>query len=443
MKYFKVFGLWRSGSHYIESILEDNIKGASLEVDFISSSVFRHSLPNPTVVEWIEKGGIGIVAVRNPEAWIESLRKKRADWMSDGVGSMLSMDKKMEDYDWTKKSDDELRMYHKQFIEAWLDTGAEIVSYEEIVLDPIPFLRRFADKNELSLQQPIKYRNNEPLGGWSGYANSKPFNNARFLDIRNNLKYEKVWKRMKLEKIPFYITNLERRNDRMQLLLDITEPERDKLDFNIKQWGPDSKDIDDKLLDDININIYPNWNIESDNPWWNREIKLGEIGCAISHLRMWEDAYEKGHSVAIFGEDDIKFKDDWLLKFKLTIDRLQTKDVEWDLIYLGRVLQPGYEDTPYDKELVIPSYSYCLHSYALSRSGIEKIMKIKYNNNIIPADEFIPAMCGVHPRKDIQEIFKDESFVALAYKGNECLINQLPKDTSGSDTEKSEDYVTS
>ena len=51
-------------------------------------------------------------------------------------------------------------------------------------------------------------------------------------------------------------------------------------------------------------------------------------------------------------------------------------------------------------------------------------------------------MCGPHPRKDIRELFNDETFVALAYKENQGLINQIPKSESGSDTEESEDYVT-
>ena len=445
MKYFKVYGLWRSGSHYIEQILEDNMEGASLEVDFVSSSVYRHSFPNHNVKKWMEAGNIPVVAVRNPEAWIESLKAKRANWMNGGVGAILSVDSinKMNDYDWTGKSDNELLDYHAEFVNSWNTTDAEIVSYEEVVLDPVPFLRKFADKHGLKLKQPVKYRSNKPLGGWSGYANSKPFDNARFLDIRKKLNYNKIWKRMKVDKLPFYITNLERRTDRTTLLLSNISKYSDKLDLNIRQWGPDSKDIDSKLLKDINIKVYNKWNLkDSGNGWWDRERKKGEIGCDISHLRMWEDAYEKEHPIAIFGEDDINPTKEWLLKFKLTIDRLKAQGVDWDLIYLGRVLQPGYEDTPFDDELVKPGFSYCLHAYALSKRGIEKIIKQNFGENLINADEFIPAMCGPHPRKDIRELFNDDTFVALAYKENQGLINQIPKSESGSDTEESEDYVT-
>jgi GR25 family glycosyltransferase involved in LPS biosynthesis len=156
---------------------------------------------------------------------------------------------------------------------------------------------------------------------------------------------------------------------------------------------------------------------------------------------MWQDAYDKGHPVAIFGEDDIMFSDDWLLKFKLTTDRLDCLNVEWDLLYLGRALQHGQEDIPYDKELVHPAFSYCTHAYALSRNGIRKILNMKYKDNIIPSDEFLTCMYTSHPREDIREIFNNNSFVALAYKDSECLITQIPKDVSGSDTEES-DYAT-
>jgi glycosyl transferase family 25 len=243
-------------------------------------------------------------------------------------------------------------------------------------------------------------------------------------------------------KIPFYITNLKRRPDRKSTLLENIKPYTDLVDFNINQWGPDSKDITNKLLKDIDVKTYPHWKIDSDNSWWNRNIKLGEVGCAVSHLRMWEHAYNKGHSFTIFGEDDIRFSDDWLLKFKLTIDRLKTLNIEWDLLYLGRVLQEGQEDKIYDKELVNPAFSYCLHSYALSREGIKKILNVNYNHNIIPVDEFIPAMYMSHPREDIRKMFNDKSFIALAYQEGKCLITQIPKSTSGSDTEDSLEYVT-
>jgi len=243
-------------------------------------------------------------------------------------------------------------------------------------------------------------------------------------------------------KIPFYITSLNRRHDRKSNLLKSIKPYTELVEFNIEQWGPDSKDITDELLNDIDIRTYPNWKIDSNNKFWSRNIKLGEVGCAISHLRMWEDAYDKGHSVTIFGEDDIMFNDDWLLKFKLTTNRLDSLDVEWDLLYLGRVLQHGQKDEPYDKELVYPAFSYCTHSYALSRNGIKKILNVNFKDNIIPSDEFLPCMYMPHPREDIREIFNDNSFVALSYKEGECLITQMPKNISGSDTEESEEYVT-
>ena len=453
MKYYKVFGLWRSGTHYVEALLENNIEGAVLEIDYVSSSVYRHSFPDKITKEWMDEQHIPVIVARNPTEWMKSLRAKKAKWMSGGYGGIFPLDDtegsitpatqeargskhpdRLIDYNWDEKSDGELKSYYLEFLTSWKEAGADVVSYEECMLNPRRFLWWFSDKHGLTLKNKLTYRSNKPLGGYSGYANNTAFDYARVLDIRENLNYKKVWNSYDVNKIPFYITSLERRPEKKAPILDYLLRYKNVLDVNIKQWGPDSKDIDNKLLKDINIKPYSKWKLKgSSNQWWNRELKLGEIGCAISHLRMWEDAYKKEHDFSIFTEDDLKFEKDWLVTFKNTVDKLE----EWDLIYFGRAPPIG-KDAPFNKELVKPSFSYCLHAYALSRSGLEKIMKLNYGNNIIPSDEFIPALYEQHPRKDISKLYKPiDGFKAYAYKTN--LINQ---DKTISDTEESEDYVT-
>jgi hypothetical protein len=44
---------------------------------------------------------------------------------------------------------------------------------------------------------------------------------------------------------------------------------------------------------DFKYDIFVGWKIRSENDYWNREITNGEVGCALSHLTIWKDAYAK------------------------------------------------------------------------------------------------------------------------------------------------------
>ena len=147
-------------------------------------------------------------------------------------------------------------------------------------------------------------------------------------------------------------------------------------------------------------NPFPKWKLkDSENFWWNRDIKEGEVGCALSHLRAWEKAYKEGYNCVLFLEED--FKSNISLK-KVKFDELP-KDC--DGFYLGRSkVKPDIKE--YNNDWVYPGYSYNTQSYCLTRKGLEKILKYDYINNIIPSDEFISATYTTHPRKDVAKKFK-------------------------------------
>ncbi|MGH9214038.1 MAG: glycosyltransferase family 25 protein [Acidimicrobiales bacterium] len=69
--------------------------------------------------------------------------------------------------------------------------------------------------------------------------------------------------------------------------------------------GPfDGHELDRAVLDDAGFALFP-WRIPSDNPWWSRPLKLGEIGCTIAHWTCWRDALENGYErFVLVLEDD-------------------------------------------------------------------------------------------------------------------------------------------
>tara|TARA_R100000005_G_C5003557_1_gene212018 strand:- start:9799 stop:11094 length:1296 start_codon:yes stop_codon:yes gene_type:complete len=174
-----------------------------------------------------------------------------------------------------------------------------------------------------------------------------------------------------------------------------------------------------------------NWKLEnSDNSWWNRDMKPGEIGCALSHLSIWKHAYSLNYKKIIILEED--FKPIKQIDPNL-INELDQND--WDFCYLGRN-KIKEDQSEVSNNLVIPGYSYNLHAYMLSGSGIKNLLQFSFENKIMPVDEFIPATFCDHPREDLNFIWKDTK----AFSFKEDYIGQSSTNTISS-TENLEKIV--
>ena len=148
-------------------------------------------------------------------------------------------------------------------------------------------------------------------------------------------------------------------------------------------------------------NSFSTWKIkDSKNNWWNRDLKEGEIGCALSHLQAWEKAYEEGWNCVLFLEEDFNPK--------VSLNKIDFSGLpnDCDGFYLGRNKVDEESEKEIGDQWLKPSYSYNLHAYCLTRNGLEKILKYDFINNIIPPDEFIPATYMIHPRKDVAKKFE-------------------------------------
>jgi GR25 family glycosyltransferase involved in LPS biosynthesis len=171
---------------------------------------------------------------------------------------------------------------------------------------------------------------------------------------------------------------------------------------------------------DFEWKLYP-WKIEnSDNRWWKRDVLPGEIGCALSHLSVWKDAHEKKYEKILILEEDFLKKSPYI--FNKFIEELDKQ--EWDLCYLGRnKIREDKSDV--SENLVIPDYSYCLHAYLLSKSGIEKLINKKFEDMIMPADEFIASTYCEHPREDLK--FIERNIKALSSRESYIKQTSVPE----------------
>ncbi len=178
--------------------------------------------------------------------------------------------------------------------------------------------------------------------------------------------------------------------------------------------------------------VYENWNLGDNtwNDWWKRDVIPGEIGCMVSHIKVWERIISEGLDRVLVLEDDFNPKGE--------ISKLEEPTVDFDVAYLGRYkIQKNAEEVAIDKTWVTPVASYCTHAYIVTLEGAKKLLNnYKIKQNLIPADEFLAATYTEHRREDIRALFPptlkviataNQQFIAQKRPQSESTIEIDPK----------------
>jgi len=189
-----------------------------------------------------------------------------------------------------------------------------------------------------------------------------------------------------------WVINLLRRPDKKKLM----ENEFAKLLANGSDLKPNFFEAVDGKTDLSRFKFkVANWF----DPNTGKAMTLGEIGCAISHQIIWQTIvsnvelkiYPKDCLVLIL-EDDVVFVDDFEKKlFEYTNNEL----VDFDMLYLHRKPLDFNNEKQLTPTINIPNKSYWACAYILTLNGAKKLLQVDYLNNLIPVDEFLPAMYGI------------------------------------------------
>ena len=234
-----------------------------------------------------------------------------------------------------------------------------------------------------------------------------------------------------------FIVNLPRRTDRrLEMEARLAElklaPElREKFEFFP---AVDGSIIDDAYMEQGGYGVWDEWQKPDHSlHFYQREIRKGEIGCALSHVNIWKKVVEEGLDEVLILEDDAGFDRHFKYLFDRAIKfcRDMGAQQEWDMLYLGRNAM-----TPDPVQIVnylsLPGFSYCTHGYMVTRRGAEKLLSVQYEQDLIPVDEFLPAMFHQHIRADILERFSLPQPI-FAYAVTPNIVHQV--DYTDSDTE--------
>jgi collagen beta-1,O-galactosyltransferase len=212
--------------------------------------------------------------------------------------------------------------------------------------------------------------------------------------------------RLGFEKI--YVINLKRRPERlakMNAILRIIG-----VDYDVMEA------IDGNALTDSDlqsIRFMPGYI----DPYYKRPMKKGEIGCFLSHYKVWKDVVQNKYGRVIVLEDDVRFTENSTSILKKVVEDLAKTQLDWDYIYLGRKKISAHGDEFFvagHRHLSTIGYSYWTLAYALSYTGASKLINAKPLEKLLALDEFLPIMYDQHPNTEWAASFPTRNLSAFA-----------------------------
>ena len=235
---------------------------------------------------------------------------------------------------------------------------------------------------------------------------TKKFKNLKICDKRF---YDFYWIGYDINpiKILVKIINLKHRKEKLKLILDkiskLSIPTNIIFDVKVHEANEGNKG-----------EAYKNWSKFKDKipnnlkKYYSREITKGEIGCFNSHIDIIKSCNDIDYLLIL--EDDASFDSDFVYRINQSITELNNK--YWDAIDFGGVSIDDIKDNKITNSLVKKGNLFQAHCILYSSNGISKIKKINTDTHIIPFDDFLNTIRGIH--------FIDELNI---YKNNFIMYN--------------------
>ncbi|KAF0304820.1 Glycosyltransferase 25 family member [Amphibalanus amphitrite] len=215
-----------------------------------------------------------------------------------------------------------------------------------------------------------------------------------------------------------YMIGLARRPDRrrrMLLAFDELGIDAETVD------AVDGRQLNDSALAELGVAMLRDYR----DPINDRRLTFGEIGCFLSHHRVWSDMVAHGYERIIVFEDDLRFASYFHYRLERLMAEVDALNLDWDLIYLGRkIMRTDEEWVAGAQRLVHPSYTYWTLAYALTRRGAEKLLKEEPLGKMIAVDEYLPIMFGQHPNTGWAAQFSGAGSL-LAYSASPLLVTPI------------------
>jgi hypothetical protein len=140
------------------------------------------------------------------------------------------------------------------------------------------------------------------------------------------------------------------------------------------------------------------------DPYLHRRMKIGEVGCGLSHIKAWKAIASTvpDNEYAIVFEDDVVFDDEYLhgdvnIGERFNELAFMAAQHDADFVYLAYQEVGGREKEEVDDHFDTCVYSYWACAYMVSSNAARRLVEDEeyYRKNLIPSDEYLPIVLGV------------------------------------------------
>lgn len=218
------------------------------------------------------------------------------------------------------------------------------------------------------------------------------------MDVNN----KKIEKQIKVIKIDKNIENFHVKQNIDYYVITMFSPDRlANIETQIKKMKDTGIDMNMNYVDavvgkDIDIDDLISKNMLTSNIYENKdsnfthvfEKRKNEVGCYMSHLKIYDMIKNKGNDdgYSIIFEDDFQINDDFSNILEQTLLKLDGYD--FDMLFLGMIGNLG--DNIMDNIYYTTIGSYCCHAYLVNNKKIGKIISaMKYIDTIVDGTIFI------------------------------------------------------
>ena len=190
------------------------------------------------------------------------------------------------------------------------------------------------------------------------------------------------------EKFKIYVVNLKNDLDRRKNIINEIEKQ------NIKNYEIiDAIDGNELSEQELNNLSYKDKNLI--NPW-NIKMSPSQVGCALSHIKIYKKFIKTDHNYALILEDDAVF----IKSFNEDLKKLILKNIthKKQILLLSELKE--FFSKPIDKnnsyEIVNVTNAFFTHSYIINKEAAKSIIKFNYPVKTI-ADNFVffKIYCGI------------------------------------------------
>lgn len=230
--------------------------------------------------------------------------------------------------------------------------------------------------------------------------------------------------------VPVFVVNLQRDHEKKAHMVSIAQANNVELEFIDAVYG---KDLSQAQVDDI-------YDESLSQKALGRGLSRGELGCALSHLSIYQKMVEQNIQEALILEDDVDLSNDLVNVLGAT----SNFPADWEVMLFGYYSETATERismanfwgrtkvTPSHQAVRLVELAFGTHGYMINRRGAEKLVNI-LSKIVKPIDHYTGSgrhvnMYALAPRViTLNEKFK---MMSCINSERDAKLNQFQKGIS-------------